>query len=769
MNRTVVGIGTLAALVHFALLTVRGDAQQLPSVEPVTTGQVELDDDPFGDHISVRRSSRSQVAEKTRKVPAAAISFVPIRKRRPTDVSKAGCILSNITQQPWEADFEFRIIFRSGPPQEYVIQFYREEGVFLTLPAHECTRFSADSQMVVYPDYAPDRPGCSIVAYDAASGKELWRTTLSGGDASWHDTYVNRIEVALSEQSVWIRGWESSMEYVATLDRKTGHVLSSQIVWQDRPGGRRVPVIPSLAPRPQCYSFDDEQLIVFDEGRSFLFPSLTQVEGDCEIHLPSRLVEIEFVRDGKSALTEPADIHAVFCVRAGTLYWVDYRAWQGCGCRVRAMDLSTGQQLWATEARATGAWSVARGGNRINMDVDEKYVTILGLENHGGYRGYREVFDRKSGERIFHRVYPAPKPIVARPDLQILDGVTSREEALEAVEWLGGQVPHGDRSGNSGDGIVSIQWPQKEFRDEWLSLLEYFPELQRISLGGEQLTDAGLVYLKNLRRLEVLSIWGPKVTDEGLEHLSEFDSLRELHLGSRCISDAGLEHITSLNALEKLAISSEDVKGPGLAHLGDLENLAVLNLTGLQLARDGLSHLSRAPRLKELLLGATPISGRSLVHLRNMPTIEVLDLTRTSITDDDLRMIAPLIQLTELRVLRTNLTGEGLRHLADLDNLEVLDLSYTQMTDDATTHLRQMKELRKLVLCNTPLSSGSLAHLKQLRACQTLILLGTQISDVGLEQLADMPALEWVNLSRTQVTEEGIRRLKELRPYLIIR
>lgn len=682
-----------------------------------------------------------------------------------------GHLLSLIDDFSWPTDCNYRIIYRPEKTRRWAVEFHREEHVFCRLPAHDLTHFVSDGDLLFYPLYDLSRPGCTVVAYDLQTGCQLWKTALPNSDHPWQASDRNTVQVSPSDGRVWVGGSEGQWQYAGWLDARTGE-LDGEVQWVAREEEQRKP--PLVSGGPCRFAFDKEKVIVFDEDQGWLGPSLFASEGDFEIHLNNlpcsrSRIEVRFVKNAEVAATEFGDIDVVFRVYENVLYWIDYRMQQGSGCRVRAIDLSTGRQLWATEAIALGHWPVDAGTNRVNLDVNEKYVCILGLEIHGGYQGYREVFDRKSGERVLHRVYTEPKPIVDRPDLQILDSVTSREEALEAVEWLGGKVIHGDRSGEAVDEIASIHWPREELRDEWLSLLEYFPELQWISLGGEQLTDAGLVYLRNLRRLNVLSIWGPKVTDEGLKHLSELDRLRELHLGSRLISDAGLEHITSLNALEKLAIFSDNVKGPGLAYLNDLENLAVLNLTGLQLAPDGLSHLTRAPRLKELLLGATPISGKSLVHLRNMPTIEVLDLTRTSIADDGLRMIAPLTALVDLRLPRTRIVGAGLRHLVNLRNLRSLDLSYTPLTDEAAEPLGELTSLTVLSVSNTSLTSASLAHLKKLRKCQALYLMDTQISDVGLEQLAGMPALLLVKLSGTKVTAEGVRRLSKQKKNWAVR
>jgi hypothetical protein len=64
--------------------------------------------------------------------------------------------------------------------------------------------------------------------------------------------------------------------------------------------------------------------------------------------------------------------------------------------------------------------------------------------------------------------------------------------------------------------------------------------LQVLTLGSTQVTDAGLEHLKGLAKLKILSLSNSKgVTDAGLEHLKGMSSLRQLSLwGTGCTKEA---------------------------------------------------------------------------------------------------------------------------------------------------------------------------------------------------------------------------------------
>ena len=69
---------------------------------------------------------------------------------------------------------------------------------------------------------------------------------------------------------------------------------------------------------------------------------------------------------------------------------------------------------------------------------------------------------------------------------------------------------------------------------------------QHDSAAREKMTDAGLVHLKNLDRLERLHIMYLPITDSGLTHIKGLSELEILKLEQINITDAGLVHLHGL-------------------------------------------------------------------------------------------------------------------------------------------------------------------------------------------------------------------------------
>ena len=71
---------------------------------------------------------------------------------------------------------------------------------------------------------------------------------------------------------------------------------------------------------------------------------------------------------------------------------------------------------------------------------------------------------------------------------------------------------------------------------------EELTNLKSLVIGGfgSQITDAGLVNLKGMTKVEELLLFCPKVTDAGLVHLTGLTNLQTLNLVGTKVTDAGV-------------------------------------------------------------------------------------------------------------------------------------------------------------------------------------------------------------------------------------
>lgn len=92
--------------------------------------------------------------------------------------------------------------------------------------------------------------------------------------------------------------------------------------------------------------------------------------------------------------------------------------------------------------------------------------------------------------------------------------------------------------------------------------------LVNLSLDGNaRITDEGLVHLKRLSRLYVLSLADTSITDAGLVHLGQMTQLIDLNLQGTHVTDAGVQNLALLKTLRTLDLSRTNVSGRGIDQL----------------------------------------------------------------------------------------------------------------------------------------------------------------------------------------------------------
>jgi Leucine-rich repeat (LRR) protein len=128
-------------------------------------------------------------------------------------------------------------------------------------------------------------------------------------------------------------------------------------------------------------------------------------------------------------------------------------------------------------------------------------------------------------------------------------------------------------------------------------LAEGFLALRALKVGGNNLTDAHLASVatvKNLQTLTFRTLGFTKFTDAGLAPLANLTNLRELRInGSVKVSDAGMVHLTKLNRLEKLDLGRTRISSAVVASLGKLPALKELEVVGSGFGPDGIQALRK--------------------------------------------------------------------------------------------------------------------------------------------------------------------------------
>ena len=96
--------------------------------------------------------------------------------------------------------------------------------------------------------------------------------------------------------------------------------------------------------------------------------------------------------------------------------------------------------------------------------------------------------------------------------------------------------------------------------------------------------------------LQKLTLWGPGITDAGLEQLAPLTHLTNLSLDNTAVTDAGLAKLAPLTSLKTVVLQrSTEVTNEGLVPLAKLPNLTYLTLLYTRVTMMALP-ISRTPR-----------------------------------------------------------------------------------------------------------------------------------------------------------------------------
>ncbi len=174
--------------------------------------------------------------------------------------------------------------------------------------------------------------------------------------------------------------------------------------------------------------------------------------------------------------------------------------------------------------------------------------------------------------------------------------------------------------------LESLSLPaDSDVSNEWLHHLHSLPNLSRMRLGGEFLSDRGMEELSKLKSLQVLTIYNSRISDTGLANLHQLADLREFKINSQSVlSDRGLKEITKLKQLRALHIKECKISDVGLADLHQLKQLDELQITSPEITDASCEDLINLPQLKVLMLYSTQITSEGAKKLADgLPNCKV--------------------------------------------------------------------------------------------------------------------------------------------------
>ncbi|NQT01469.1 MAG: hypothetical protein HQ580_05575 [Planctomycetes bacterium] len=299
--------------------------------------------------------------------------------------------------------------------------------------------------------------------------------------------------------------------------------------------------------------------------------------------------------------------------------------------------------------------------------------------------------------------------------------------------------------------------------------------------GIAHITDAGLVHISDLPKLESLCLHGMKnITDKGISHLTKLHSLKKLEIGSSQVTDKGLSYLAQVKKLERLDLPQRDqrITDIGLAHLGKLPNLKCLHVSRSHYVDPkmnkeyytdkGLAELAKCRLLEELNIGSIGITDAGIDHIAKLTNLKRLSLFGCdNMTDKGVAKLCTLKSLTSLNISRAEVTFSGLAQLNSLSNLTRLGVDNLRRAG-AILDLSGLINLEKLSLGFEHYSEDAfidtdLMGLTNLKKLKWLQIGPRNYTDKGMAYLAQLPNMERLGIGGDGLTDEGLKYLTNMK------
>ena len=192
----------------------------------------------------------------------------------------------------------------------------------------------------------------------------------------------------------------------------------------------------------------------------------------------------------------------------------------------------------------------------------------------------------------------------------------------------------------------------------------FFTRLTRIQ--ADDVDDVFLSLASAQPELQFLSVSGQEISGEGLDPLGGAQSVREISLINAGLNDMEIRPLGGLDGLEKLRLPHNALEGLGFRQFSDRSALRHLDLTYCPVSDQGLRFIARLPNLQSLDLSATAITSRGLIHLELHPELTTLNLYGTSVGDDAIWSLARIPKLDSVVLMDTRVSHSGRELLQQL-------------------------------------------------------------------------------------------------------
>ncbi|WP_437193922.1 hypothetical protein [Planctomicrobium sp. SH527] len=267
-----------------------------------------------------------------------------------------------------------------------------------------------------------------------------------------------------------------------------------------------------------------------------------------------------------------------------------------------------------------------------------------------------------------------------------------QEELVEDVEPLGDDEPVAFYG--PGTTRISFEVRNDDQIDEDLAAIRQQSGRLVVDLFCSEVSGK-LAHLRDLESIHTLSLFGCPVTDEDLLELGQLPNLQALDVSHTRVTPAGLMKLRDSRKVQYLMVSGLAIDEQTLNEIVQVwPNLTTLGLEKTNIPSGGFRSLSKLRRLQSLNLSRTVVSDRDLKWISGLTRLKTLHINQTGISDRGMIYLGRIESLWKLDLNHTHITSKGLKELKGLQELELFYFLGTNVSIDGLDHLKSLKSLR---------------------------------------------------------------------------
>lgn len=268
-----------------------------------------------------------------------------------------------------------------------------------------------------------------------------------------------------------------------------------------------------------------------------------------------------------------------------------------------------------------------------------------------------------------------------------------------------------------------------------------------------------------------IELSGPRVDDHSLSLLvrtikRSTINHRRVVLRNTRVSDAGLLQLSSLSRVESLVLDESEIGDLGIANLSKIDGLESLILDRISVTEQGFAQLHSLSTLETVALTLGSRNCLAILELNERP----VPLSRLYVTTADagLATLPGLNRVKEIYITGDELSDVGMTKLAGIKNVAAFVAKNCEISDLGLRQLLHSRQMQILDLSGTNISDAGVAELRRLGTLRYLDLSDTRITDAGLKSLSSLGSLRTIRLYSTNVTLPGLNALKHANPTITV-